>query len=395
MAARIILYTGKGGVGKTSVAAATARRIAAEGRRVLLVSTDPAHSLADVLDTPIGADPTPLGERLEGLQIDGRAELTRHWGAVQRWASRSLIARGVDRVSAEELTVPPGLEELLSLLRLVALHEAGEHDLIVVDCAPTGETLRLLSFPDIAHWWLDRVLPRQDELLGAARPLARALLDITVPDREVLDEVGRMMRSLLAMRELLVDHETVSVRLVTTADRVVIDETRRTYTALSLHGVATDAIVVNRLFPDDVGAYFAGWRERQQEHLAEIHQAFAPLPILSAPYFDHEVVGTAALDRLAAALYADRDAGERLYTGTARQLEIDGDQARLRIAVPLATREQVSLRRAGDELVVEVAGHRRTVLLPPAIAHYRPSGATLRDGVLDVTLAADVADVPA
>jgi arsenite-transporting ATPase len=175
----------------------------------------------------------------------------------------------------------------------------------------------------------------------------------------------------------------------------VIDETRRTYTALWLHGVATDAIVVNRLFPDDVGAYFAGWRERQQEHLAEIHQAFAPLPILSAPYFDHEVVGTAALDRLAAALYADRDAGERLYTGTARQLEIDGDRARLRIAVPLATREQVSLRRAGDELVVEVAGHRRTVLLPPAIAHYRPSGATLRDGVLDVTLAADVADVPA
>ncbi|WP_320672635.1 ArsA family ATPase [Patulibacter defluvii] len=388
MAARIVLYTGKGGVGKTSVAAATARRIAAAGQRVLVVSTDPAHSLADVLGTPIGPEPTALGDGLDGLQVDAHAELTRHWSAVRAWAGRTLVARGVDRVSAEELTVPPGMEELLALLRLVELRDAGDHDVLVVDCAPTGETLRLLSFPDIARWWLDRIMPRQEQLLGAARPIAKAVLDVTIPDSEVLDEIGRLMQNLLRMRELVVDHDAVSVRLVTTADRIVIDEARRTYTYLSLYGIATDAIVVNRLFPDDVGAYFARWRDQQQRHLEEIHAAFAPLPVLDAPYFDAEVVGAAALDRLGDALYAEVDPAAMLHHGAARELEVDGDEARLRIAVPLADRDEVAVRRAGDELIVEVAGRRRTVLLPAAIAHYRPSGAALRDGTLEVALRA-------
>lgn len=386
MATRIVLYTGKGGVGKTSVAAATARRVAAEGSRVLVVSTDPAHSLADVLGAEIGAEPTPLAPNLEGLQLDDRAELTRHWSAVRDWASRTLVGRGVDRISAEELSVPPGLEELLSLLRLVELRESGGYDVIVVDCAPTAETLRLLSFPDLAHWWLARIVPRQDDLLGTVRPLARALLDITLPDRTVLDEVARMMESLLAMRALFVDREHVSMRLVATADRVVVEESRRTFTALGLHGVATDAVVVNRLFPEDVGPYFAGWRERQQEQLRGIEDAFAPVPVLRAPFFDREVVGTEALDRLGEALFSGVRAADVLHAGLSRELEIDDDEARLRIAVPLADREDVALRRAGDELVVEVGGRRRAVLLPPAIAHYRPSGAALRDGVLEVTL---------
>ncbi len=388
---RIVLYTGKGGVGKTSVAAATARRLAADGRRVLVLSTDPAHSLADVLGRPIGAEPTAVAERLDGLQVDPQAELARHWSAVRAWAGRSLVGRGVDRISAQELTVPPGLEELLALLRIVELRDRGEHDAIVVDCAPAGETLRLLAFPEIARWWLDRIVPRQGELLGAARPLARAVLDITVPDGEVLDELGRLMANLLAMRELLCDGDALSVRLVTTADRIVVDEARRTYTYLSLHGIATDAIVVNRLFPADVGAYFAGWRDRQQALLEEIDAAFAPLPVLRAPYYDAEVIGDAALDRLAAALYPDHDPAARLHPGRGRELVVDGDVARLRIAVGLAERGEVGLRRSGDELVVEVAGRRRTVLLPDPIAHYRPHEATLRDGTLEVTLRAPVA----
>jgi arsenite-transporting ATPase len=387
MATRIVLYTGKGGVGKTSVAAATARRIARGGLRVLVVSTDPAHSLGDVLGVAVGDEPTPVSPGLEALQLDDRAELTRRWSAVRDWASRTLVGRGVDRVSAEELSVPPGLEELLGLLRLLELRDAGDHDVLVVDCAPTAETLRLLSFPDLAHWWLGRIVPRQDELLGTVRPIARALLDITLPDRSVLDEVARTMESLLAMRALLVDREHVSMRLVTTADRVVVEESRRTYTALGLHGVATDAVIVNRLFPDDVGPYFAGWRDAQQAQLREMEEAFAPLPILRAPFFDREVVGPDALDRLADALYAEHRPEERLHVGLSRELEVHEDGARLRIAVPLADRDDVALRRTGDELVVEVAGRRRVVLLPPAIAHYRPTGATLRDGVLDVALA--------
>lgn len=388
MAARIILFTGKGGVGKTSVAAASARRAARQGRRVLVASTDAAHSLGDVLGVDVGHEVTPVADGLDALQIDGRRELTRHWGAVRAWATRSLVARGVDRVSADELTVPPGLEELLSLLRLVDLQRHGDHDTIVVDCAPSGETLRLLSFPDIAHWWLQRVMPREDELLGAARPIARALLGVSLPDGDVTDEIHRLMSSLLAIRALLVDHERVSVRLVTTADEVVIEETRRTYTALSLYDVATDAIVVNRLFPDDVGAYFAAWRERQQARLSEIADAFAPLPILRAPYFDREVVGDEALDRLGDALYPHAPVSDRLYVGTARELVVDGDRAEMRIAVPFADREAVRLRRVGAELVVDVADRRRTVLLPPAVADYRPTAATVADGVLRITLQA-------
>lgn len=388
MGARIILFTGKGGVGKTSVAAASARRAAGEGGRVLVASTDAAHSLSDVLGVDVGPEVTPVGERLDALQIDGRRELTRHWGAVRAWATRSLVARGVDRVSAEELTVPPGLEELLSLLRLVDLQRSGDHDTIVVDCAPSGETLRLLSFPDIAHWWLQRVMPREQELIGAARPIARALLGVTLPDGDVTDEIHRLMSSLLQIRALLVDHERVSVRLVTTADQVVIEETRRTYTALSLYGVAADAIVVNRLFPDDVGAYFAAWRERQQARLTEIGEAFAPLPILRAPYFDREVVGSESLDRLGDALYPHAPVSDRLYVGTAREFVVDGDQAELRIAVPFADREAVRLRRVGAELIVDVADRRRTVLLPPAVADYRPTAATVADGVLRIALQA-------
>lgn len=386
MPTRIVLYTGKGGVGKTSVAAATARRIAAGGLRVLVVSTDPAHSLADVLHAEVGPDPREVAPGLDALQLDDRAELTRHWSAVRAWASRTLIGRGVDRISAEELSVPPGLEELLCLLRLVELRDAGTHDVIVVDCAPTAETLRLLSFPDLAHWWLSRIVPRQEELLGTVRPLARALLDFSLPDRTVLDEVARTMESLLAMRALFADREHVSMRLVTTADRVVVEESRRTYTALGLHGVATDAVIVNRLFPEDVGPYFADWRARQQETLRGMEDAFAPLPVLRAPYYASEVVGTAALDRLADDLYAGVDPAGLLHAGLSRELEVTEDGARLRISVPFADREEVALRRAGDELVVEVAGRRRAVLLPPSVAHYRPTGATLRDGVLDVTL---------
>lgn len=391
MAARIILFTGKGGVGKTSVAAASARRAAREGRRVLVASTDAAHSLADVLGGAVGDDVTPVGERLDALQIDGRRELTRHWSAVRAWATRSLVARGVDRVSADELTVPPGLEELLSLLRLVELQRTGDHDTIVVDCAPSGETLRLLSFPDVAHWWLQRVMPREEELLGAARPLARALLGVGLPESDVTDEIHRLMANLLAIRALLIDHERVSVRLVTTADQIVIDETRRTFTALSLYGIATDAIVVNRLFPDDVGPYFAAWREQQQARLTGIGEAFAPLPILRAPYFEREVVGDQALDRLGDALYPHAPVSDRLYVGTARELVVGEDGAELRIAVPFADREQVRLRRIGAELVIDVADRRRTVLLPPAVADYRPTAATVAGGVLRITLQAPTA----
>src|ERR687887_1120225 len=256
MAPRTILYTGKGGVGKTSVAAATARRCAAAGMRTVVLSTDPAHSLSDSLEEELGSAPTPCGANLWGQEVQAQEEMERHWEAVQDWMGELLAERGIDRIAADELTVPPGMDELFSLLQIKRHHETGEFDCVVVDCAPTGETLRLLSFPDVARWWLEKVFPQQSRIMDAARPFARAMLDVSLPGDAVLDDVQRLVRNLIAMNEILRDNEHVSVRLVMTPERMVVDEARRTFTYLNLYGYLTHAVVVNRVFPEEVGPYF-------------------------------------------------------------------------------------------------------------------------------------------
>jgi arsenite-transporting ATPase len=384
VAPRTILYTGKGGVGKTSVAAATARRCAAEGHRTLVLSTDPAHSLADALGLPLGGEPTPVCERLDGQQVQAQDELERNWAAVQEWLGEMLIERGVDRISAEELTVPPGLDELFSLLQLRRRADSDVYDVIVVDCAPTGETLRLLSFPEVARWWIERVFPQQSRLLDAARPFARTLLDLELPGEAVLEEVSALVRNLVAMNELLRDREHVSVRLVMNPDRMVVEEARRTFTYLNLYGFLTDAVVVNRVFPADVGEYFGGWRERQQAQLLEIEAAFAPVPILQAPFFADEVVGPEMLDQLGEALFDERAPAALLHERLAHELDVRRDAATLRLDLPFAQKGDVALKKIGQELIVRIDGHKRTLVLPPALADHRPAGATLRDGALEV-----------
>src|SRR4051794_8874292 len=245
MAPRTILYTGKGGVGKTSVAAATARRCAASGARTIVLSTDPAHSLSDSLESQLGSRPTPVSERLWGQEVQAQEEMENHWDAVQRWLGELLADRGVDPISAEELTVPPGMDELFSLLQIKRHHESGEFDTIIVDCAPTGETLRLLSFPDVARWWLEKMLPLERKMMGAARPFARAMLDINLPSERVFDDVERLVQNLVAMNVILRNRATTSIRLVMNPDRMVIKESMRTFTYLNLYGYLTDAVVVN------------------------------------------------------------------------------------------------------------------------------------------------------
>ncbi len=303
-APRTILYTGKGGVGKTSVAAATARLCAARGLRTVLLSTDPAHSLSDSLEADLGADPTPIGERLWGQEVQAQREMEDNWGQVQRWLAGLLADRGVMDIAAEELTVPPGMDELFSLLQIKRHHASGDYDVVIVDCAPTGETLRLLSFPEIAQWWLEKVFPVERKLVTAARPIAKTFLDVELPDQDVFGEVNRLVENLVAMNEILRDRERASIRLVMNADRMVVNEAQRTFTYLNLYGYLTDAVVVNRLFPDEVGSgYFGEWHRRQGERLGEIEDGFAPVPVLRARYFDEEVVGTVMLDRLGTELF--------------------------------------------------------------------------------------------
>ena len=383
MGPRTILYTGKGGVGKTSVAAATARECAARGLRTIVLSTDPAHSLADSLEADLGPDPTPLGERLWGQEVQAQREMESNWGAAQRWLGELLADRGVMDIAAEELTVPPGMDELFSLLQIKRHHASDRFDVIIVDCAPTGETLRLLSFPDIARWWLDKILPWERRMVAAARPLARTFLDLQLPGEDVFTEVQRLVRNLISMNEILRDRERASIRLVINPDRMVIKEAQRTFTYLNLYGYLTDAVVVNRVFPDEVAdGYFGEWRARQAERLAEVHEGFAPVPVLTARYLEHEVIGGEMLDRLGAELFADEDPAAVMHAGLAREIVSENGRTTLRVAVPFAERDEVSLKKVDQELVVSAGLQKRTIILPPALARRRPAGARLEDGSL-------------
>lgn len=385
MPPRTILYTGKGGVGKTSVAAATARRCAAAGLRTVVLSTDPAHSLSDSLEVDIASSPTPCGDSLWGQEVQAQEEMERHWEAVQAWMGDMLAERGVDRIAAEELTVPPGMDELFSLLQIKRHHESAEFDAIIVDCAPTGETLRLLSFPDVASWWLEKMLPLERKMMGAARPLARAMLDISLPSERVFDDVERLVQNLVAMNVILRNRATTSIRLVMNPDRMVIKESMRTFTYLNLYGYLTDAVVVNRVFPPEVeGGYFGAWRAVQTEQMDLVRSGFGPVPILTAPYFDQEVVGGAMLDRLADEVFGEQDAGALLYDDLSQELVSQNGTAVLRLAIPFVEKADVELKKIGLEVIVRVGAQKRTIILPPTMAAYRPRGAQFEDGALSV-----------
>jgi arsenite-transporting ATPase len=379
MAPRTILYTGKGGVGKTSVAAATARRCAAAGLRTVVLSTDPAHSLSDSLEAELGPEPTQAGANLFGQEVQAQEEMERHWDSVQGWLGSLLEERGVDRISAEELTVPPGMDELFSLLWIKRHHEEGEFDCVVVDCAPTGETLRLLSFPDVVTWWLERILPSQRRLA----PLARSLFDMPLPGDGVFEDVERLARNLVAMNGILRDRLRTTIRLVTNADRMVVKEAMRTFTYLNLYGYLTDAVVVNRLLPAD--GYFAAWSEVQREQLELVRSAFEPVPVLTAPYLEREVVGPEMLDRLAGEVFGACDPTAVLHSHIAQELVTENGRATLRVDVPFAEKGDLALKKIGLEVVVRVGAQKRTIMLPPALAAYSASRARLDDGTLEIS----------
>jgi arsenite-transporting ATPase len=387
---RTILYTGKGGVGKTSVAAATARRCAARGLRTIVLSTDPAHNLSDSLEAELGSEPTPCGDGLFGQEVQAQEEMERNWEAVQEWLGDLLAERGVDSISAEELTVPPGMDELFSLLQIKRHHESGDYDVVVVDCAPTGETLRLLSFPDVARWWLEKVFPWERRVVAAARPFARSFLDVSLPGDAVFDDVKRLVENLVAMNGILRDRSTTSLRLVMNPDRMVIKESMRTFTYLNLYGYLTDAVVVNRVFPDEVkDGYFSAWRAVQQEHMELVRSAFAPVPILTAPFFEQEVLGPQMLDRLGDELFDDEDAAAVLHEELSQELVAENGRATLRLPIPFVEKADIELKKIGLEVVVRVGPQKRTIILPAALAAYRPRAARFEDGALQVVFERD------
>ncbi len=350
------------------------------------MSTDPAHSLSDSLDRPLGAEPTLVAEHLFAQEVQANDEMERHWSSVQSWLTELLSDRGLERISAEELTVPPGFDELFALLQIKEHHDSGEYDVVVVDCAPTGETLRLLSFPDVAKWWIEKVFPWERRLIAAARPVAKAFLDIPLPDKAVYDDIERLVGNLVAMNEILRDHTQTSIRLVMTPDRMGINEAMRTFTYLNLYGYLTDAVIVNRLFPQELeGGYFDGWRAKQLEHLELVHEAFAPVPVLTAPYFDEEVIGEPMLGRLGDEVFGkELAANEVLFDALIQDISIEDDSATLLLSLPFVEKGDIGLNKIGLEVVVRVGDQKRTIMLPSSLAGFKPKGAKIEDGRLRV-----------
>ncbi|MGE5653428.1 MAG: ArsA family ATPase [Bacillota bacterium] len=362
---RVIVYTGKGGVGKTSVAAATAAHLAAQGKRTLIMSTDAAHSLSDSLDIPLGPDPVPVAENLWAQEIDSLREAERSWGSVQKWLTGIMDWAKISDINPEELLVFPGMEELFSLLQIRKQAESGQYDTIIVDCAPTGETLRLLSFPSTLYWWIEKMFPYKRRMLKVARPVAKVVgHGLELPSEQVMDDVERLFHELQAMQELLLDSARTSIRIVVNPEKMVIAEARRSFTYLNLYGFNTDAVIINRVLPEEAEhGYMSGWREIQAKYMCEIEEAFSPLPILRVPLMTTEVVGLAMLQKVAAAAFQDVDADAILYRGRVEEVRKEGSGYILDLAIPFAPKEQLNLTQRGDELTVQVGAYKRKVIL--------------------------------
>ena len=387
---RILLFTGKGGVGKTTVAAATALACAERGLRTIVLSTDPAHSLADSLAVPLGPEPTPVLGSLWGQQLDAQRRLEESWGELQGYVSDVLGWVGLDAVTAEELAVVPGLDEVFALSDIKAHATGGRWDAVVVDCAPTAETIRLLSLPDVLSWYLARIFPMGRAVAGAVRPVLSRVTTLPIPSDEVFDATRRFAERLEGIREVLAEGPRTTVRLVVNPERMVVAEARRTYTYLSLFGYRTDAVVVNRLLPEAVGdPWFRRWRAAHAEHLETIATAFAPLPLLRAELAADEVVGVDRLRALADRLYATVDPVAVLHPGEPlRVVAGAGDDRVLSLQLPFAAPDELDVGRRNGELLVRVGTWRRAVVLPDSLRRRPTSGARLVGDRLEVTFGA-------
>ena len=382
---RIVLFTGKGGVGKTTVACATALKVAASGSKTLIMSTDPAHSVADAFAMPIGPDPVEVAPNLWAEQIDPQQRLQEHWREIQKHAMAVLEWTGIGEIEAEELAVIPGLDELFSIADVKRHHDEGPYDTLIVDCAPTGETLRLLSLPDIIQWYMERIFPVERKVMGALRPVARRMTSIPLPDDNVYAAVRRFYERLDGVRQILTDASTTSVRLVVNPERMVIAEAQRTFTYLNLFGYRVDAVVANRLLPDRVSdPYFQRWKEIHAEHLAEIRSSFDPIPVLTAELHDEELAGAAALGTLGAEIYGELDPESVLHSESPMSIERRDDTYVMSLRIPFATRDEVELSSKADELFVKVGPYRRTIMLPKALASRVLAGARLQDEHLEI-----------
>lgn len=367
---RIIVHTGKGGVGKTSISAATALRCAEMGLKTIVISTDTAHSLGDSLEKEIGPEPVELYPNLWAQEVDARYSMDKYWGSFQKYMVALFSKQGVEDVVAEEVTILPGLEEGAHLLWINKYVQENQFDVLIVDAAPTAETLRLLSLPDVTRWWFERILTLTRGISKIVRPFSKMMRrGDAVPEEDAWEQVQTLFNTLDKVRELLTNPEMSSIRLVVNPEKMVIKETQRTYTYLNLYGYATDAILCNRIIPPEVNdPYFTMWKANQQDNIKFIGEAFGELPLYKAPLFGNEVGGLDTLRKLAQELYGDTNPAQKLFDGTTHRIESNDDGGyTLSVPLPFAHKDDLDLYRSRDELTLRVGPYRRNIVLPYAL----------------------------
>jgi len=382
---RTILFTGKGGVGKTTLAAATALRSAALGHRTLVISTDIAHSLADALATPLENSPRPVSGSLDAAELDTGEELEHYWGDVKRRIATVLRQEGVEATAAGELAVIPGLDEVLALVRIKRYHDDGYYDTLVIDSAPTGAAMRLLSAPDLSRWYTGRLLGLSRGLARIVLPSVRSLVKAPIGEEAVRERITALFDQVDALRAILSDSAATSVRLVMNPDLLSLQETQRAYTYMNLFGLSVDALFINRILPDHIqDPFFDAWKESQAEHREQAKELFAPLPVLEVPLMRREVVGVEALQTLATEIYGETDPIPPLADEQPLRFYVEGKRYMLALRVAGVPGGTVELERHGDELRVRLGRFRRTLALPQYLAGLNPTWAQVEGDYLKV-----------
>jgi arsenite-activated ATPase ArsA len=382
---RIIIFTGKGGVGKTSVAAAHARKASLQGRKTLIVSADMAHNLSDLFEMPIGREITKIDENLFGLEIDPEYEMEHNFRNLMRAVEKMLPDKGGEYGELDDLSMFPGTEELFSLLRIQQIYEKGEYEVIIVDCAPTGETLSLLKFPELLAWYMEKFFPVGKFAMRILHPVSQKLFKIELPDTKAMNDIEKLYLKLLELQEMLKNRETCSIRLVTIPEKMVVEETKRSYMYLNLFNFNVDGIFINRILPADMKIkFFDEWLELQNHYISELEQVFGELPINKVKWYDIEISGKEALDRLVNDVLTEDNPLEVRKVVMNEEYKKTKEGYLLKVYLPFVKKQEVIMHEADRDLIIRIGNFKRSIPLPDVLRKYEVSGAKFEEDYLQV-----------